>query len=79
MGRVYKVPEPMNTLEEQIIELQSRVTFQEDTLNELNEVLVAQNAQIDLLRQQLRALSEQYRDLKLQGHEPAADQPPPHY
>ena len=79
MGRVYKVPEPMNTLEEQIIELQSRVTFQEDTLNELNEVLVAQNAQVDLLRQQLRALSEQYRDLKLQQPESADEPPPPHY
>lgn len=69
----------MSTVEEQINELQSRVTFQEDTLNELNEVLVAQNAQIDLLGQQLRALSEQYRDLKLQQPESPEDQPPPHY
>jgi len=70
----------MSTLEEQISQLQSRVTFQEDTLNELNEVLVAQSAEIDLLRQQLRALSEQYRELKLHHSDPVADhQPPPHY
>lgn len=69
----------MSTLEEQIIELQSRVTFQEDTLNELNGVLVAQSAQIDLLRQQLRALSEQYRELKHQPYGSADEPPPPHY
>lgn len=69
----------MSTLEEQIIELQSRVTFQEDTLNELNEALVVQNAQVELVRQQLRALAERYLELKAQGNDTSDEQPPPHY
>ncbi|MDQ2075346.1 SlyX family protein [Marinimicrobium sp. ABcell2] len=69
----------MNTLEDQIIELQSRLAFQEDTLNELNGVVVEQATQIDQLRQQLRSLAEQYQDLRHHQGAEGEDQPPPHY
>ncbi len=66
--------------EERLIALESRLAYQEHTLGELNEALVAQQRQLDalertceLLRQRLSALGEEGAG----GEE--AEKPPPHY
>ncbi len=72
----------MDNTQEQIIELQTRLAFQEDSLNQLNRVVTEQSAWIDQLRQQLRALAEKYEDLRStqgQGGGLADNEPPPHY
>ncbi len=71
----------MDDIQEEIIELQTRLAFQEDSLNQLNQVVTEQSALIDQLRQQLRALAEKYEDLRdTQRQGGAAEQePPPHY
>lgn len=72
----------MDITQEQIIELQTRLAFQEDSLNQLNQVVTEQSAWIDQLRQQLRSLAEKYEDLRdaqPQGGGLPDNEPPPHY
>ncbi len=67
-------------LEQRIVELETRLAFQEQTLSELNEALSALRlesiAQTELLKRMLE-------DLKLSRAavpgDPAQEPPPPHY
>lgn len=71
-------------LQEHLYELQSQFAFQEDLLNELNAVVVRQQAQIDTLERELLLHRERLLHIlenlpeKAQGI-PAADERPPHY
>ena len=61
------------------IELETRLLFQEDTIAKLNDALVDQQRQIDQLRDtitRLVALLERGAD---DTHETQRDEPPPHY
>lgn len=72
----------VDKMQEQIIELQTRLAYQEDSLNQLNQVVTEQSVWIDQLRQQLRALAEKYEDLRdtqRHGGGIADNEPPPHY
>jgi SlyX protein len=67
-------------MEERIVELETRLAFQEDAIHHLNETVAAQqrqidslNGMVDLLRQRLQQISTS----PLQGHE--EESPPPHY
>ena len=65
-------------MQQQIIELEKKAAFQDHMLQELNDVLVAQQKQIDALEMQLKVFTEKFAagDLvKGQEHE----EPPPHY
>ncbi|UVE16600.1 SlyX family protein [Pseudomonas sp. LS44] len=68
----------MNT-DERINELESRLAFQDDTIQTLNDVLVTQQQTLERLRQQVAALAKRQDDL--QGRFDLADDdvPPPHY
>lgn len=46
-------------MEDRIIELEMRVSFQEDTLTQLNDALISQQRQIDQLRAQVRDLRDE--------------------
>ena len=67
-------------IEERVTELESRVAFQDDTIQKLNDVIVEQQHQIDQLSAQLAVLKEQIQSL---APELIADEsqetPPPHY
>ena len=70
----------MTVIDEQLVELQTRLAFQEDTIARLNDVVTRQQQQIDRLRLALDDV------LGLIGDEtrPAAstgdvDERPPHY
>lgn len=68
-------------LEDRIIELETRLVYQEDTLRVLNEVLTRQQDQIDRLLAVTRALQERLKALPQeegQGYS-LADEVPPHY
>lgn len=69
---------PLQALEQRVTDLEIKASFAEDTVEQLNEVIVRQQAQIDLLIRELVAL----RDRALA--EPGAprtlrDELPPHY
>ncbi|WP_323844539.1 SlyX family protein [Microbulbifer magnicolonia] len=62
-------------------ELESRVAFQEDTLAQLNDVIVTQDANIRAMLARLRELGDKCQDLsfELQGGDKGTEDKPPHY
>jgi SlyX protein len=65
-------------LGERIDALESRLTFQDETIETLNKAITAQWKQIDALKRQVTMLGERLREAE--SHAPgAANEPPPHY
>ncbi|WP_240220586.1 SlyX family protein [Rheinheimera hassiensis] len=64
-----------------IIELESKLAFQEDTVNSLSNELLEHQKRIDRLAQQVMLLAEKLRNLPDdQGIlRPEEEPPPPHY
>ena len=67
-------------MQDELIELQSKLAFQEQTLAELNNALVSQQQQIDRLQIQIRLYEERLNEVETplstgQGQ----DEKPPHY
>ena len=67
-------------LKDRIEELESRIAFQDSTLEELNDVIVKQQFQIDKLEKNLEMLSAQLKNMapSLVASE-KEETPPPHY
>lgn len=68
--------------EERLIDLETRLAFQEDALQALSDALAAQQQQIDQLMQTCRWLAERSRPAGEGEGAAAASQsvePPPHY
>ena len=69
----------LEQLQQQVIDLQSQLAFQEDTIASLNEALVAQQERIAYLEKMLELLIERYRDSMPDAAAPVEEPPPPHY
>ncbi|WP_028696855.1 SlyX family protein [Pseudomonas cremoricolorata] len=67
------------TLETQLVELESRQAFQDDTLQSLNEVVFEQGRQIERLQAQMLQLLKRYDELVGQVGGEEDEAPPPHY
>jgi len=69
-----------NILEQRIIELETKLSFQEDLLYELNSHVIKQQAQIDKLNVLCSLLKDQYKELFSSLPDAASeDEVPPHY
>ncbi|MEA2897483.1 MAG: SlyX protein [Bradyrhizobium sp.] len=66
------------TLSERIDVLETRLTFQDETIETLNKAITAQWLKIDALTRQFEALSERLREAEANAPG-AANEPPPHY
>ncbi|MDT8311729.1 MAG: SlyX family protein [Methylophaga sp.] len=67
-------------MQDDIIEVQTRIAFQDGVIEELNQVVTRQQAQIDLLQRQLDKLNGQVENLQQDQVVQQADEPPPpHY
>jgi SlyX protein len=65
-------------LSERIDALESRLAYQDQTIEQLNDTITAQWKQIDALTRQLAALTERLQDAE--ANAPAtANERPPHY
>ncbi len=63
-----------------LIELETRVAFQEHTLAELNDVVTAQARELIELRRELERAMADLKTLRgLLYADPASEPPPPHY
>lgn len=73
----------MSDIEEQLIDVQTRVAYQEDTLAQLNDVITKQDAEIVQLKQQIRLLAQRLdelaRDPAQAGETDITNDRPPHY
>ena len=66
-------------MEERLIELETRIAFQEGTLQELNDVIIEQRAMIEALQREVELLRERMRALNPSPIDGGAEPPPPHY
>ena len=68
-------------LEMRIIELETRLEFQDATIASLNDAIVAQGARLSDLKATVDLLIEKYREAQRDDDEPfeQPDPPPPHY
>lgn len=68
----------IKTLAERIDTLETRLAYQDDTIETLNQTITAQWKQIDVLTRQLAQLSERLQEAEANAPGPA-NEPPPHY
>lgn len=75
--------EDIANLQARVDELETRLAFQEDTLQVLNEQLAHQQSVTEQQQQMLQALYRQLRDVQdasgAEGAAPASQERPPHY
>lgn len=66
-------------IRQQLLEVQTQMAFQEDTMRELNDALALQQREILVLRRQLQLL-KQRQDEQVAGQVPGeTEEKPPHY
>ena len=69
-------------MEEKLIELETKFSFQEDLLQQLNEIVVQQQKKIDMQAQQLGLLLGQINEIRAGMDSPHSSpdaESPPHY
>ncbi|SDH24173.1 SlyX family protein [Pseudomonas abietaniphila] len=66
-------------LDERVMELESRLAFQDDTIQALNDVLVAQQRSLERMQLQMAALIKRQEEMGGQFEAFEEDAPPPHY
>ncbi|MEA1890907.1 MAG: SlyX family protein [Pseudomonadota bacterium] len=67
-------------MNETIMDLQTRLAFQEDSIDAINQIVVRQQSEIDLLKReiiQLKRIVDDFRDS--QGDSVNVTELPPHY
>lgn len=72
----------MTELSQELIDLQTRVAFQEDMLQQLNTVIATQDREIRALQEQLKPLVKRFDDFLYTQEQSSAtitDERPPHY
>jgi len=65
--------------EQRITDLESRLAFQDDTIQALNDVLVAQQRELERLQLQIAALARRQEEIGGQLDSTEDEAPPPHY
>ena len=67
-------------MENKIIELQSKLAFQDETINDLNDVITDQQQQLDQLREEIRLLGLRIASVaESSSGSDEKEPPPPHY
>ncbi|MHB2249435.1 SlyX family protein [Pseudomonas fitomaticsae] len=67
------------SLEQRVTELESRLAFQDDTIQALNDVLVEQQRVVERLQLQMAAVLKRQEEMVGQIGSFEEDTPPPHY
>ncbi|WP_323160700.1 SlyX family protein [Pseudomonas fluorescens] len=67
------------SLEQRVNDLESRLAFQDDTIQALNDVLVTQQNVVERLQLQMAALLKRQEEMVGQFGSFEEDAPPPHY
>ena len=68
----------IKTLSERIDRLETRLAYQDETIETLNQTITAQWKQIDALTRQVAELKERLQEAESHATGPA-NEPPPHY
>jgi SlyX protein len=62
-----------------LTELEAKLAFTEDMVDTLNQTVIRQQAQLDLMQQQLRLLHQRMQDALPEETRSLRDELPPHY
>ena len=66
--------------EDRLAELETQLAFQDNTIQELNAVVIRQQEQIDKLLREVALIKDKLHELKISAVIPeSAETPPPHY
>ncbi len=65
--------------QDRLTELETRLAFTEDLLDTLNQTVIRQQAQLELLQEQLRLLNQRLQDAQSDAPRTLRDEIPPHY
>ncbi|QQO20370.1 SlyX family protein [Bradyrhizobium diazoefficiens] len=68
----------IKSLGQRIDTLETRLAYQDDTIETLNQTITAQWKQIDLLMRKIAELGERLQEAEANAPGPA-NEPPPHY
>lgn len=67
-------------LEQRINDLESQLAFQEQTIEELNQLVASQNQELITFKRHLQLLALRFEQMREQQSEnPVGDERPPHY
>lgn len=66
-------------LESRVVELETRMAFQDDVISTLNDVVVEQRQAIERLQMQVAALARRQEEIAGQFGIAEDEAPPPHY
>lgn len=69
------------TINDQLIDLQSRLAFQEDSIQGFSELLMQQSKDLERLQIQVLSMHKRMQEMgrQLEDREEVDDSPPPHY
>lgn len=74
------MPQNSEQLQQYLIELETKVTFQEQTIEDLNQALIQQQFALDKLQLQVRNLAEKLQGISASNIASRSEEtPPPHY
>ena len=68
-----------DTTDQRLTDLEIKASYQEDLLDQLNQVVVRQQQEIDLLMREVRQLRQQVPEGGGQTFSRASEELPPHY
>ncbi|MFK7914913.1 MAG: SlyX family protein [Pseudomonadales bacterium] len=69
----------MTAAEDRIDELEIKLSFQEQVIAELNDVVTAQSSRLAALERALQQLQSRVENNGAEGADPQPEPPPPHY
>jgi len=71
--------DPIDPIDHRLTELEIKASFNEDLLDQLNQVVIRQQRQIDMLLREVGQLRQQMPEPGSTGLSRAGDELPPHY
>ena len=67
-------------VEHRIIELETKISYQDHLIQELNDVVIQQQKQLDAMEKELKRIREHLKQAQSSGiARPDEESPPPHY
>lgn len=69
----------MSDLKNRVVELEIKISHQEDTIEQLNQILIEQQNSMDMLLEQQKVLHQQITKLQDSNPKEGIEPPPPHY
>ena len=67
-------------MEDRIEHLEIKLSFQDDTVQALSDIVARQDREIELLKLEIKMLKEKFQEIRVSAVKPQEEEtPPPHY